>query len=381
MSWDDDENKGNPWQSGGDKGPADLDAVVKDLQRKLSGLLGGGKRGRGGNGSGNGGGGKMGPAGGKGLMGTAIVAAIGVWALTGFYMVDDAERGMLLRCGKFQTVTQPGLRWRIPWPVDSVEMVNTNVTESFTYQGSMLTEDENIVLVDLVVQYRRTDPEAYLFNMRNPVETLREVTGSGIREVIGKNLLDFILTDGRAQVAAEAQTLIQSTLDAYGTGITVYEVNLQDANFPRDVEASVQDAIRAREDKERMSLEAESYAFDILPRARGAAVRQLQDAEAYRSRVIADAEGEADRFVQILFEYERAPEVTRQRIYLDTLEEVLANSTKVLLDAEGGGNLIYLPLDRLMDRQDRGQQDLLRSGSVPLASDLNSGAQQLRETR
>ena len=381
MSWDDDDNKGNPWQSGGDKGPkgpADLDAVVKDLQRKLSGLLGGGKRGRGGNGSG---GGKMGSPGGKGLMGTAAAAVIGVWALTGFYMVDDAERGILLRFGEFQTVTQPGLRWRIPWPVDSVEMVNTNVTESFTYQGSMLTEDENIVLVDLVVQYRRTDPEAYLFNMRNPEETLREVTGSGIREVIGKNVLDFILTEGRAQVAAEAQTLIQATLDAYGTGITVYEVNLQDANFPRDVEASVQDAIRAREDKERMSLEAESYAFDILPRARGAAVRQLQDAEAYRSRVIADAEGEADRFVQILFEYERAPEVTRQRIYLDTLEEVLANSTKVLLDSEGGGNLIYLPLDRLMDRQQQGQQDLLRSGTVPMANDLNSGAQQLRDTR
>ena len=370
MSWDDGD-KGNPWQSGGGKkGPADLDAVVKDLQRKLSGLLGG----RGRRGGGNGAGGGRSPAG-KGLMGTVVVAALGVWALTGFYVVDDAERGIVLRFGAFQNVTQPGLRWRVPWPVDSVELVNTNVTERFDYQGSMLTEDENIVLVDLVVQYRRTDPEAYLFNLRDPVETLRDVTGSAIREVIGKNLLDFILTQGRAEVAADTQTLIQSTLDAYGTGITVYEVNLQDANFPRDVEESVQDAIRAREDKERMGLAAEAYSNDILPKARGAAARQRQDAEAYRARVIADAEGEADRFVQILFEYEKAPEVTRRRIYLDTLEEVLANSTKVLLDSEGGGNMIYLPLDRLMERSTSGQQNALGPSAPLTNSGLGSSAQ------
>jgi len=370
MSWDDGD-KGNPWQSGGgNKGPADLDAVVRDLQRKLSGLLGG----RGRRGGGNGAGGGRSPVG-KGLMGTVVVAALGVWALTGFYVVDDAERGIVLRFGAFQSVTQPGLRWRVPWPVDSVELVNTNVTERFDYQGSMLTEDENIVLVDLVVQYRRTDPEAYLFNLRDPVETLRDVTGSAIREVIGKNLLDFILTQGRAEVAADTQTLIQSTLDAYGTGITVYEVNLQDANFPRDVEESVQDAIRAREDKERMGLAAEAYSNDILPKARGAAARQRQDAEAYRARVIADAEGEADRFVQILFEYEKAPEVTRRRIYLDTLEQVLANSTKVLLDSEGGGNMIYLPLDRLMERGPSGQQNALGPNAPLTNSGLGSSAQ------
>lgn len=374
MSWDDG-NKGNPWQSGGDKGPADLDAVVRDLQRKLSGLLGG--RGRRGGGNGAGGGGSS--SGGKGMLGTVVTAAIGVWALMGFYVVDDAERGIVLRFGEFQTVTQPGLRWRIPWPVDSVELINTNVTERFDYQGSMLTEDENIVLVDLVVQYRAADPEAYLFNMRDPVETLRDVTSSAIREVIGKNLLDFILTAGRAEVAAETQTLIQSTLDTYGTGITVYEVNLQDANFPRDVEESVQDAIRAREDKERMGLAAEAYANDILPKARGAAARQLQDAEAYRARVTADAEGEADRFVQILMEYEKAPEVTRQRIYLETLEQVLGNSTKVLLDSENGGNMIYLPLDRLMERRGSQQQQLLAPSTVPVTG-VGSSAQ-VRESR
>ena len=375
MSWDDGD-KGNPWQSGGgDKGPADLDAVVRDLQRKFSGLLG--RRGRRG---GNGADGGRSPVG-KGMFNTFIVVAVGAWALMGFYIVDDAERGIVLRFGEFQTVTQPGLRWRIPWPVDSVELVNTNVTERFDYQGSMLTEDENIVLVDLVVQYRRTDPEAFLFNLRNPVETLRDVTGSAIREVIGKNLLEFILTEGRAQVAADTQTLIQSTLDSYGTGITVYEVNLQDANFPRDVEESVQDAIRAREDKERMGLAAEAYANDILPKARGAAARQLQDAEAYRARVVADAAGEADRFVQILLEYEKAPVVTRQRMYLETLEQVLGNSTKVLLDSSdgGGGNMIYLPLDRLVDRRPDARQDG-SSQSLPMTSSGSSSAL-VRETR
>ena len=369
MSWDDG-NKDNPWQSGGNKGPADLDAVVKDFQRKLSGLLGG--RGRRGGGNGAGGGGRS--PGGKSMLGTVVVAGIGVWALMGFYVVDDAERGMVLRFGEFQTITQPGLRWRIPWPVDSVELINTNVTERFDYQGSMLTEDENIVLVDLVVQYRAADPEAYLFNMRDPVETLRDVTSSAIREVIGKNILDFILTEGRAEVAAETQTLIQTTLDTYGTGITVYEVNLQDANFPRDVEESVQDAIRAREDKERMGLAAEAYAFDILPKARGLAARQLQDAEAYRARVTADAEGESDRFVQILLEYEKAPEVTRQRIYLDTMEQVLGNSTKVLLDSENGGNMIYLPLDRLMERRGE-QQPLLAPSGIPMSGSSGTSAQ------
>ena len=231
------------------------------------------------------------------------------------------------------------------------------------------------------MQYRRTDPEAYLFNVRDPINTMQDVTSSAIREVIGKNLLDFILTEGRAEVAVETQSLIQATLDSYGTGLTVYEVNLQDANFPGDVEASVQDAIRAREDRERMGLEAEAYANDILPRARGAAARELYDAEAYRARVIADAEGEADRFVQILLEYEKAPGVTRQRMYLETLEEVLANSTKVLLDSEGGGNLIYLPLDRLVERRADSPQDVLAPASAPLTGGGLSSNARVRDSR
>ena len=376
MSWNDPDDKNNPWKSGGDKGPADLDAIVKDLQRKLSGLLGG--RG-GGNGASNGGTGRRMSG---GLLSGGLMLLVAVWAFTGFYQVNDAERGMVLRFGAFQTITQPGLRWHIPWPVESVETINTNVTERFPYQGSMLTRDENIVLVDLVVQFRRTDPEAYLFNMREPEGTLGNITGSAIREVIGKNELDFILTEGRAEIAAQAQTLIQATVDAYGAGLTVYEVNLQEANFPGDVEASVQDAIKAREDKERLSFEAEAYANDIIPNARGSAARALQDAEGYRARVIADAEGEASRFTQILLEYEKAPGVTRQRIYIETLEEILANSTKVLLDTQdGGGNLIYLPLDRLMERREP-QSNLLTPADPTIGDGSNSSARlRARDTR
>ena len=374
MSWNDDDNR-NPWQNDRNQGPGDLDAMVRDLQRKLAGLFGG--RGRGGRGNGAGRPGN----GGRGMAATVIGVVVAAWAFWGLYMVDDAERGVVLRFGEFHAITQPGLRWRIPL-VDTFERINTNVTERYSYRGSMLTEDENIVVVDLVVQYRRTDPEAYLFNLREPEATLQDVTSSAIREVVGKNLLDFILTQGRAEIAAETQTLIQSTLDFYGTGITVYEVNLQDANFPPDVEASVQDAIRAREDRERMGLEAEAYSNDVIPRARGAAAREIQAAEGYRARVMADAEGEADRFVQILREYEKAPVVTRQRLYIETLEEVLANSTKVLLDAEGGNNLLYLPLDRLVERRaDSVPNGLAPSSSpAPITSGLSSSAR-LRDSR
>jgi membrane protease subunit HflK len=218
----------------------------------------------------------------------------------------------------------------------------------------MLTRDENIVSVDLVVQFRRTDPKAFLFNMRDPEKTLTNVTGSAIREVIGRNLLDFILTDGRAQVARETQDLLQSTLDAYGaggSGVTVYEVNLQEANFPREVETAVQEAIKAREDRERKILEAETYSNEILPRARGEAQKRRQNAEAYRSEVVANAEGEADRFSQILAEYQKAPGVTRERLYLETLESILARSAKVIVDTGSANQMLYLPLDQLMQRR------------------------------
>lgn len=373
MAWDDGD-KGNPWRSDKDKGPADLDAVVRDLQRKLSALFGG----KGGGGGRSGGDVPLN----SGLLASGAVLLLAVWGLTGIYTVDEAERGVVLRFGQFQELTQPGLRWHLPWPIETAETINIGATERRTYSGSMLTRDENIVNVDLVVQFRRTDPQAFLFNMRNPEETLQDVTASAIREVVGRNVLDFVLTEGRAEVARDTQDLLQATLDSYGAGVTIYEVNLQDAQFPREVEGSVQDSIKAREDRERRILEARAFSNQILPRARGEAERRRQEAEAYREQVIANAEGEAARFTQILTEYKKAPGVTRERIYIETLEDILANSTKVLVDVEGGNNLLYLPLDQLMQR--RPSQTITESQPGITSLPMNNSAtprSRERETR
>ena len=345
MAWNESGNNKNPWnQGGGDKGPPDLDQVVRDLQRRLSSMFGG-KRG------GGEGGGRVGAPGGGIGPGLIVGAALVVWLLTGFYRVDDAERGVVMTFGEYSTTTLPGLHWRIPWPVQTVEKVNVSQVDRFPLRMRMLTRDETLVQVDLAVQFRRTDPVAFLFNVRNPEETLADVSESAIREVIGKNDLDFILTEGRAEVAQRTQQVIQSTLNAYSTGIEVTQVSLQEANFPQQVQAAVPDAIKAREDFERLQLEAQAYANDIVPRARGAAARQIEDAMAYRDRLIAVAEGESDRFVALLEAYELAPMVTRQRLYLETMEEVLGRASKVIMDTEGSGNLLYLPMDKLLERR------------------------------
>jgi membrane protease subunit HflK len=363
MAWDDGD-KGNPWRSDKDKGPADLDAVVRDFQRKLAGLF------RGGRGVGGGRSGDSNPVSG-GLVITGVLLLLAVWGFSGVYKIDEAERGVVLRFGAFQDLTQPGLQWHLPWPIETVEKINIGATERLSYQGSMLTRDENIVNVDLIVQFRRTDPKGFLFHMRDPEDTLTDVTASAIREVIGRNVLDFILTEGRTEVARETQDLLQATLDTYGSGVTVYEVNLQEANFPREVEGAVQEAIKAREDRERKILEAETYSNEILPRARGEAQKRRQNGEAYRSEVIANAEGEADRFSQILGEYQKAPAVTRERLYIETLETVLTNSTKVIVDTDGGNQMLYLPLDQLMQRRSNASSNEPTSATpVPMTQNV-----------
>jgi len=341
MAWDDGD-KGNPWKSDKDKGPADLDAVVRDLQRKLAGLFRGGGPGRGADGE---------PGFSSGLATSAVVILVVVWASFGFYRVDAAERGLEFRFGAFQGLTDPGLQWHWPWPIEDAETINTGATEPFNYSASMLTKDENIVNVALVVQFRRADAEKYVFELDNPMETLEAATASAIREVIGRSVLEFILTEGRTEISVQTQRLLQDTLDLYEAGITIYQVNLVEAEFPPEVGEAMQDSIRAREDRERRILEAQTYSNDILPRARGEAERRRQDAQAYQQQVIADAEGEADRFTQVLVEYKKAPAVTRERMYIETLEEILSSATKVLVDTDGGNNLLYLPLDQLMQRR------------------------------
>lgn len=350
MAWNE-PGKGNkdPWGNRGGNGkgggtPPDLDEMLRNLQRKLSGLFGGG----------SGGG-----TGGNSSTIVLILVLLGVgWLASGLYQVDAAENGVVLRFGEFERTSTPGLHWHIPWPVETVEKVNIAEIARFPYRTQMLTKDENIVAVDLTVQYRRNDPTAYLFNVREADGTLADVTVSAIREIVGRHNLDFILGQGRAEIARMTKELVQASLTNYGAGIEVTSVNLQDANFPAPVQPAVRDAIKAREDRERLELEAQKYANDILPRARGAAARRIENAQAYKAEIIAEAEGETARFVQLLQEYSRAPNVTRERLYLETMENVLGGTSKVLVTAKGSNNLMYLPLDQLLKKQgEQGARD------------------------
>ena len=335
--------KRNPWGSNKpDQGPPDLDEVVRNLQRRLASLFGGSGTGRGGLG---------GTGQGRGLsFGMIILVLVVIWALTGFYQVDAAERGIVFRFGRQVDLTMPGPRWHLPWPIETKQVVNIQSIQSFTEQTRMLTSDENMVDINLEVQFRRARPLDYAFNVMSPEDTLKEVGESAIREVIGRSKLDEVLESGRQEIVARTKELIQRTLDAYKAGIEVTSVNLQDVKVPNEVAPAQADAIKAREDREGFTLKAQAYENDIIPRARGAAARQVLDARAYRARKVADAEGEAQRFTQLLTEYERAPGVTRERLYLETLERILAASKKVVIDANGNGNLLYLPIDKLIEQ-------------------------------
>ena len=349
-------NSKDPWGGRGDQGPPDLDEVVKKMQDKLGGLFGGGRK-RGGDG---------GRGGGPGFAGFGVIAAIVVlvWLASGIYIVDAGKQGVVMRFGAFSEITAPGPHWRIPYPVEQVEVVDVEqrrfveigyrsgaagqAVVAVPREALMLTEDENIVNIQLAVQYQVSDPRQYLFDVRDPDGVLKQVAESAIREVIGKSEMDFVLKEGRAQVVADIKSLMQKTLDSYKAGLLVSDVNLQDAQPPEEVQAAFSDAIKAREDKERLKNEAEAYSNDVIPRARGAAARQIQEADGYKESLIAKAEGEASRFTQLLGEYKKAPEVTRKRLYLETMESVLGKSSKVLVDSKNANNLMYLPIDQLL---------------------------------
>ena len=344
MAWNDPGRNRNPWGNRPDRGAADLDEALRNLQRRFGGLFGGG-----GGGEGGGGGGSAAMRGfGAGTVGLVLVA---VWAATGLYKVDAAERAVVTRFGAYVATTEPGLRWHIPWPIETRQIINVESVEGFSDQTRMLTSDENLVDINIAVQYRRAEARAYAFNVRDPEATLGEVSESAIREIVGRSRLDFVLEEGRQEIAASTKELIQRTLDSYETGIEVTSVNLQGVAVPEQVATAQRDAIKAREDKERLALEAQAYANDILPKAKGSAARQMEDAQAYKSRIVADAEGEAERFLKLLAAYEQAPGVTRQRLYFETLEQVLGNTNKILVDTKGTGNMLYLPLDKLMEKR------------------------------
>jgi modulator of FtsH protease HflK len=341
----------NPWGKRPQQGPPDLDELFRNFKRKLGGAFGGG---------GDSGSGRRDDLGGGISAGVVLGLLAGVWLLTGFYTVGQAERAVILRFGKYYETQQAGLKWRMPWPIDSKNVVNIERIDSFSDQTRMLTADENMVDINLAVQFRRNDPKLYVFSVRDPDATLREVSESAIRETIGRSTLGQVLESGRQDIAARTKDLIQRTLNAYEAGIEVTSVNLQGVSVPEQVAPAQQDAIKAGKDKERFALEAQTYANDILPKARGAGAREVQDAQAYRARKIADSKGETQRFLQLLSEYERAPGVTRERLYLETVQSVLANSKKVIVDTKSGNNMLYIPIDKLMEQNRGGVRETAR---------------------
>ena len=360
MAWNEpggnDKKPRDPW-GGGDKGPPDLDEALRKLQEKLGSIFGGGS------GSGGSGGGSRVAVSGGLLLVLLLVAAV-IWAFMGLYVVDQQERGVVLRFGKYYETVQPGLQWNPPL-VDDVTVVNVTRVNNSTHREQMLTEDENIVEVNLSVQYVISNAEDFVIKVRDPERSLMHATESALRHVVGGSAMDYVLTDGRTQMAIDVQARLQTLLDNYQTGIQVSKVNIDDAKPPAEVQEAFDDVIKAREDEERLKNEAQAYANGIIPEARGMAQRQIEEANAYKEQVIAEAEGEADRFTKLLTEYRKAPEVTRQRLYLDAVQEVLTNSTKIMVDVEGGNNMLYLPLDRLVSestqaarRSDTGSADI-----------------------
>ncbi len=343
----------DPWGGqGGNQGPPDLDEIVRKMQNRFGGLFNGGR------GSSDGGG----KGGGKFGIGLIAIVAVIVWALSGIYIIDEGKRGVVLQFGQFTKITMPGPHW-LPYFIQTVEIVDTeqvrfvpvgysptgrgNATIPVPREALMLTQDENIINVQIAVQYQVKNARDYLFNVRDPDLTLKQATESALREVIGKSKMDFVLTEGRAEVVERTKELVQAIMDQYEAGLIITNVNLQDAQPPEEVQGAFADAIKAREDEQRQKNEAETYANDVLPKARGAAARLLEEANGYKLSVIAQAEGEASRFDQLRTEYAKAPEVTRKRLYLEALEDVLSSTSKVTIDAEGN-NMLYLPLDQLM---------------------------------
>ncbi|HBA67190.1 MAG TPA: FtsH protease activity modulator HflK [Methylococcaceae bacterium] len=356
MSWNEPGGgKKDPWsgRGGDDKGPPDLDEAIRALQEKIGGIFGGG-----------GGGGGSSPGASMKGFGFLIGGAVVLWGLSGFYIVDEGNHGVVTRFGKYTETTQAGLNWHIPAPIESVELVNVRrqrfievgyrsggaqqTLGSVPKEALMLTKDENIVDVRLAVQYQVKDAKDFLFNVVSPEITLKQVTEAAQRGVVGSSKMDFVLTEGRTEIVAQIREEIQDVMDSYQSGVQITSVNLQDAQPPEQVQGAFEDAIKAREDQQRLINEAEAYSNDVIPKARGAAARKLQEAEGYKQQVIARAEGETSRFLALLGEYKKAPEVTRKRLYIESVQSVLTHSNTVFLDVKSGNNLMYLPLDKLI---------------------------------
>ncbi len=375
MAWNEPGGNGNnqdPWgggndnrggKGGGDQGPPDLDEALRKLQDKLNNIFGGKKSsgGSGGNGGNTGSG--------AGFFWVVVLIAVLVWGGMGVYTVDQQEQGVVLRLGKFSETVGPGLQWNPPL-IDAVVPVNVTAVRTRDHRGLMLTKDENIVDVEMTVQYVISNAKDFVLTVRDPEASLSHAAESALRHVVGSTDMHSILTQGREALSVQVQSRIQEYMKGYGTGLQISKVNIKEAKAPDQVQDAFDDVIKAREDEQRVKNEAESYANGIVPEARGQAQRMLEEASAYREQVIARSEGDANRFTALLNEYEKAPEVTRERLYLDTMEEVLAQNPKVLVDVEGGNNMMYLPLDKIVQNR-------------PMVGDVNNpvrlDSQSLRE--
>lgn len=369
MAWNEPGGGGNqhdPWSGGGRRGgnggggggnkqgPPDLDEALKKFQDKLNNMLGGrGKRGgRGGDGGGGGGGDRKRNT--FALPALLTIVALAIWAATGFYLVDQSERGVVLRFGKFQEIVSPGLHWNPPL-IDDVRMVNVTRVRSISQTKSMLTQDENIVEVEMSVQYRVTEPRDYVLNVRNPEVSIENALDSALRHVVGGTEMDLILTSGRELLADTVATRLQSYLNNYGVGMSIQAVNVESTSAPDAVQEAFDDVIKAREDRQRSINEAVGYANAIIPVAQGQAQRMLEQAQGYRESVVADAQGNTNRFNSLLSEYRNSPQTMRDRMYIETMSEVLGNTSKVLVDISESSPLMVLPLEQLQgNRSDSG---------------------------
>jgi membrane protease subunit HflK len=376
MPWNEPGKDKDPWGQRNNDGPPDLDELLKNLKDKFGGLLGSG---------GKGGGPKVPGSSGNlnGFIGFVVVALLVVWGLTGIYIVDQGWRGVETRFGERTVVTQAGPHWHMPYPIEDVELINVADIRTARNNSKMLTSDENIVVMSIEVQYNIKNAQDFAFEVRDPDLTLQQTAETAIREVVGNNDMDLIITEGRAVVGSATKEIMQQILDNYGTGINVVTVNMDEAQPPEEVQDAFEDAIKAREDEQRIINEANAYRNGVVPQARGEGQGLLEQAQAYKTRVIKSAEGETSRFNQLLAEYQRAPEVTRERIYIDTIESVMARSPKVMIDIPDGNNMMFLPLDQLLSGSRSGSNSLQDSDgsggdSRSLINEFNNNANRNR---
>ena len=365
-------------------GPPDLDQLWRDFNQRLNKLFGGQGGGRDG---GEGGGSSDGH--GAGISAGVVAVVIGfLWLVSGFFIVQEGQTGVVMTFGKFSHSTQPGFNWRWPYPIQAHEVVNlsqvrtveigyrSNVRNKLARESLMLTDDENIIDIQFAVQYRLKDASQWVFNLRDQEETVKEVAETAIREIVGKSKMDFVLYEGREKVAFDTSALMQHILDRYKIGVLVTNVTMQAVQPPEQVQASFDDAVKAGQDRERQKNEGQAYANDVVPKARGAASRLMQESEGYKSRVVANAEGEASRFTKILAEYQKAPGVTRDRMYIEAMQQIFSSTTKVMVDTKSSNSMIYLPLDKLIAQTAAESAAGVHAPAAPVSETLpaNEGA-------